>query len=204
MPSPGQLLAFLPVAVVIVVVPGPSVLFVIGRALTNGLPSALITVLGNALGVTVQVIGIAFGFGVLLTALPWALLAMRVLGGCYLIWLGARSLLARVAHDPSQTAPDRSFRDGVIVGMTNPKSLLFLSAFLPQFVRPEAGVVTQILALGAIFVGVALLGDSLWAVAAARARELLSGRGVRTARVCGGMTLIALGGYTLVAGHRPG
>ena len=210
--SQRALLAFLPVAALVVAVPGPSVLFTIGRALSAGRRAALLTVLGNGVGLLLQGLMVAVGLGALLTTVTGALLALRVLGGGYLIWLGIQAIRHRGAsaeadgpRDASSASARRAdLRAGLVLGLTNPKSLVFLGALLPQFVTADAHPVTQMLLLGAIFAGIAVLGDAIWAVAAARARGWFANSpgALPTVRGAGGVLLIGLGAWTLVSGQR--
>ncbi len=212
--SQRSLLAFLPVAALVVAVPGPSVLFTIGRALSAGRRAALLTVLGNGVGLLLQGLMVAVGLGALLTTVTGALLALKVLGGGYLIWLGIQAIRHRGESAEADGPPDAAsasasarradLRAGLVLGLTNPKSLVFLGALLPQFVTADAHPVTQMLILGAIFAGIAVLGDSIWAVAAARARGWFahSPGALPTVRGAGGVLLIGLGAWTLVSGQR--
>ena len=176
MTSTGALGAFLPVAILVVAVPGPSVLVTIGRALAHGRRTALLTVFGNGVGLAGQVAAVAIGLGALLATATWALTAMRLVGGAYLVWLGVSAIRHRRIDpaDPTDPAIRRSsgadVRAGVLLGLTNPKTAVLFAAVLPQFVPPGVDPVAQLALLGMVFIGVALVGDAIWAVAAARAR----------------------------------
>ncbi len=211
--SGSQLLAFLPVAAVVVAVPGPSVLFAVGRALSVGRRDALETVLGNGFGLAIQGTLIAVGLGSILASVTWALTAMKLVGGAYLIWLGIDAIRHR-APRPGATAGrgvrrslvGRSYRAGLVLGLSNPKTLVFLSAFLPQFVSPGRPALWQMLLLAWVFAAVAIAGDSVWALASARARDWFgrSPRRVEGMAAGGGAVLIGLGAYTLATGSRSG
>lgn len=201
------LMAFLPVAALIVAVPGPSVLFTIGRALSVGRRPALLTVLGNGAGLAVQVAVIAVGLGAVLARVSWALTGLKVVGGCYLIWLGLVSLHRRGQHQDSAdvtvvaSSAWVDLRAGFILGVTNPKTLVFLAALLPQFVPETASWTAQMAMLGLAFSLVAIAGDSIWALTAAHARTWLGRSAKRMERVrgAGGLMLVGLGTYTLVS-----
>lgn len=204
--SLSVLLSFAAVSLAVIVVPGPSVLFAVSRAIAAGRRSALLTVLGNASGLFVQVILITVGLGVIVTRSDLAYDVLRTVGATYLIWLGAEAIRHRHdavravdEHVPRPTATP--WRDGFVVGVSNPKSLVFLAALLPKHVDLDAGPVAgQMLVLGALFCLIAIASDGAWAVLAARAR-MWFGRDQRRlpwASVTGGLVMIALGLLLLV------
>ena len=145
MPSVDRLLAFIVTALVVIVVPGPSVLFVVSRALADGRRVAVLTVVGNALGEYVQVVAVAYGIGALAERSVETFTALKIVGGAYLVYLGAKtykqrkSLGTALATPPEHTSDRRSFAQGLIVGVTNPKTVVFLAAILPQFVDRANG-----------------------------------------------------------------
>lgn len=210
MVSRPQLLAFLPVCVMVVAVPGPSVMFTVGRALAGGRRSALLTVLGNGLGLATQAVVVAAGLSALLMATSGALLALKVLGGAYLVFLGIQSLrqsradVAGIHPGPAAASTLEDMRAGVVVGLTNPKTLVFLAALLPQFVTGTGSAWVQTMVLGMVFAVVAILGDSVWALSAGTARAWLarSPRRIGGMRALGGAALIGLGVYSMASGHR--
>src|SRR6516164_415916 len=136
--SADRLSAFCITAFVVIVIPGPSVLFVVGRALACGRRVAVLTVVGNALGEYVQVIAVAFGVGALAERSVAAFTALKLAGGAYLIYLGVRTFRERKSLAASISAPAaprsdrRAFLEGATVGVTNPKTVVFLAAILPQ------------------------------------------------------------------------
>lgn len=202
--SVPHLLAFLPVCALLVAVPGPSVLFTIGRALSAGRRSALLTVLGNGCGLLIQAIALAVGLGALLAAASGALIALKIVGGAYLIWLGVQALRQHedaTANGTGATARSAfaELRAGFVVGITNPKTLVFLAALLPQFVPATAFAPAQLLALGLEFALVAIAGDSVWALAAGSARAWFAQSPGRLAwvRRSGGVVLMGLGVYSI-------
>lgn len=190
---------FVAVALAVIVVPGPSVIFAVSRALMVGRREALLTVLGNAAGLFVQVAVIAFGLGVIVTGSELARTVLKLAGASYLVWLGLATIRGRHAGrsagaDPPPTATP--WRDGFVVGITNPKTFVLLAALLPRYAEPSAGPVpVQMLLLGAIFCAIAIVSDGSWAMGAAQARRWLASDPRRLARasVAGGVVLIALG-----------
>ena len=190
---------------VLIVIPGPSVLFTIGRALSLGRRPALISVVGNASGIAVQVVVVALGLGALLAASLVAYTVVRVVGAGYLIWLGIQTIRHRNEEPSGPGRPQSSsaaYRQGVLVGITNPKSLVFLSALLPQFVTPSTTPPgAQLAVLGGIFLVLAVVLDSCWALAASRARDWFATSPKRLARLraAGGTMVIGLGVVTGLA-----
>ena len=195
------MIGFAAVSLAVIVMPGPSVLFTVSRAIVAGRRDALLTVLGNASGVFVQIVFIAFGLGVVVTGSDLAYVVLKMAGAAYLVWLGLDAIRHR--HDavraieagalPPTTTP---WRDGFVVGITNPKTIVFLAALLPQYVDPEAGLVAgQMIVLGALFCLIAIVSDGTWAVAAARARLWLASepRRLMWTSVAGGLVMMALG-----------
>lgn len=180
----AQLLTFAAMSFAIIVVPGPSVLFVIGRGVALGRRAALATVLGNAAGAYVLVLFIAAGLGPLLERSERLLVAVKLVGAAYLLWLGFKAIRDRRRLTETIGAPVEPrrtwviLREGFVVGVLNPKVMLFFfTAALPQFVAPNgAAVPIQMAVLGMIFVGIALVSDSLWGLAAGTARSWLAGR----------------------------
>ncbi|MFE6436784.1 LysE family translocator, partial [Streptomyces rochei] len=181
MVSPDRLLAFAALSLVIVVVPGPSVLFVVGRALSRGRRAALTTVAGNTLGAYLLVVAVALGVGSVVERSAVVFTALKLAGAAYLVHLGVRAWRERGrpgAEFAGGTAADgdrerwRTFRQGFAVGVTNPKTIVFFAAVLPQFAdRDRGGVVVQMLVLGLVFNAIALACDSVWGLLAATARD---------------------------------
>jgi threonine/homoserine/homoserine lactone efflux protein len=203
--------SFALVALILILVPGPSVLFVVGRALSLGRGSALLTVVGNAVGEFLQVMAVAAGVGELVQRSAVAFEVMRLVGAAYLVFLGVRSIMRRrdssatLQHDRIMPGRRRLLWDGFLVGVSNPKSLAFFIAVLPGFVDSTSGAVfLQLLLLGLIWVAIALLSDSLWALAAGQARSWFgrSPRRLEAMRATGGATMIGLGVYLAVARQR--
>jgi threonine/homoserine/homoserine lactone efflux protein len=208
MVAPDRLLAFTVTAFVVIVIPGPSVLFVVGRALACGRRVAVLTVVGNALGEYAQVIAVAFGVGALAEQSVAAFTTLKLAGGAYLIYLGVRtfrerkSLAAAIATPVAPRSDRRAFLEGATVGVTNPKTVVFLAAILPQFVNRTAGhVPLQILVLGAVFAAVAVVSDTIWAIAAGGFRTWFSRSPRRLELVggAGGVAIVAVGAGLLLS-----
>jgi len=212
MPSAHHLLAFAITALVIIVVPGPSVLFIVGRALAVGRREAVLTMLGNTLGASVMLVLVALGLGTLIAASAVALTVVKLAGAAYLIYLGVhafrtrKSLVAAMSSAAKPGTTRRTVRQGFLVGVTNAKTAVFFAAALPQFVDQRAGspAWAQILVLGLIFITIALLSDSLWAVVAGTAREWFarSPRRLELVGGTGGLMIIGLGAGIAVSGTK--
>jgi threonine/homoserine/homoserine lactone efflux protein len=211
MTLPPRALAFALTAFVVIVIPGPSVLFVVGRALASGRREAVRSVVGNALGEYIQVIAVALGIGELAERSVAAFTVLKILGGVYLLLLGLRTFRRRgelrAALAAGRAAPEqgRAFAQGFVVGVTNPKTVVFLSAILPQFVSTAAGAVPgQILVLGALFAAIAVISDTVWALLAGGLRDWL-GRSPRRLEAIGGFggfAIAAVGAGLLVSGRK--
>jgi threonine/homoserine/homoserine lactone efflux protein len=208
-PGDAHLLTFALTALVIIVIPGPSVLFIVGRALAEGRRVAVVSVLGNTVGEYVQVVAVAFGIGTLAERSVALFTTIKLLGAVYLVHLGLRALRGRpLSPEPSsggRLPPSvlRSFGQGLVVGMSNPKTVIFLAAILPEFVTRNAGDIPgQILLLGLVFSAIAVC-DSLWALVAGTARTWFArspGRRAAISRV-GGLAIIAVGVRLAVTGR---
>ncbi len=204
MPSSSQWLAFLVASILFIQVPGPSLLFTIGRALTVGRREALLSVVGNAIGVTAQVALVAIGLGAVVAASATAYTAIKLLGAAYVVWLGIQAIRhradARLAMQSA--APVRRghpVRIGFTVGATNPKTIVFFVAFLPQFTDPTGSVGLQTMLLGLVFGALAMASDGTWALAAGAARTWFARRPTRldTLSATGGTMMIGLGATML-------
>ncbi len=205
-----RLLAFGLLAWAIIVVPGPSVLFVVGRALSVGRRAALATVLGNAIGEYVQAAGVAVGLGVALAQSEAVFTVVKLAGAAYLAYLGVQAIRKRgtvrspLVGSPAVYADGRALRDGFVVGVTNPKTTVFFAAILPQFTStaPSAGPLpAQMLVLGLVFMAIALLSDTVWAMVASRARTwfVRSPRRFEAITAAGGLVMIGLAARLAVA-----
>ena len=204
MPSAANILGFTLLAIVIIVVPGPGVLFAVGRALVLGTKPALLSVLGNALGVGVQIVVVALGLGVLIQSSPTAFFAIQVAGAIMIGYLGIRAIMQRTESLEDASAKPHSkstiLKESVVVGITNAKTLVFFLAALPSFVAVEDGdPILQMLFLGALFSAIGIASDSTYAIAAGKARDWLATSAKRLAvfRGLGGLALTLLGIYML-------
>ncbi|MDF9816347.1 LysE family translocator [Streptomyces sp. SPB162] len=211
MVSTDRLLAFAAVSVLLVLIPGPSVLFVLGRALAHGRRTALRSVLGNTLGSYVLVVAVSLGLGSLVAGSAAVFFALKLTGAAYLIFLGVKALRHRrdltMERDVPGTAARGGLRtlwEGFVVGVTNPKTMVFFAAVLPQFVDRSAGRVhSQLLVLGLVFSLTVLVFDSLWALTAAAARSWFARSPRRLAAIggTGGLAMIGLGVTVAVTGR---
>ena len=204
MPSAANILGFTLLAIVIIVVPGPGVLFAVGRALVLGTKPALLSVLGNALGVGVQIVVVALGLGVLIQSSPTAFFAIQVAGAIMIGYLGIRAIMQRTESLEDASAKPHSkstiLEESVVVGLTNAKTLVFFLAALPSFAAVEDGdPILQMLFLGALFSAIGIASDSTYAIAAGKARDWLATSAKRLAvfRGLGGLALTLLGLYML-------
>ncbi|KRA24740.1 lysine transporter LysE [Microbacterium sp. Root61] len=203
--------AFTLAALVLIVIPGPSVLFTIGRALALGRIGGLLSVLGNALGLLPIIAAVAFGIGGIVAESVVLFTIVKVVGALYLMYLGIQAIRHR--RDAATTAADgaparsvwRQLGEGFIVGVTNPKTIAFFVAVLPQFVDLRAGAVPmQMMQLGLIFFVLALLSDGAWALVAAGARSWFgrSPNRIQNLTATGGGLMIGLGGILLFTGNK--
>jgi threonine/homoserine/homoserine lactone efflux protein len=202
MVSANNLAAFAVAALVLIVIPGPSVLFVIGRALSLGRGPAIASVVGNGFGVYVVAVLVAFGLGSLVERSDLAFGAVKAVGAAYLVWLGVQAirhrhdLAAALATTAAPTSHWRAVRQGFLVGFANPKALIIFGAVLPQFVDRKAGhVPEQMLLMSAVAFGLALISDTIWVLAASGIRGWFARNPRRLAAVggAGGVAMIVVG-----------
>jgi threonine/homoserine/homoserine lactone efflux protein len=204
---PSRLWEYLIATVLIILAPGPSVLFTIARAIAWGRVAAIATVIGNAIGMFLVSVLVAFGLGPLLQSSKLFYNGIQWAGGAYLIYLGYAAIAAsRVdAQGMQKTEGSKpsfftSLKNGFWVGVLNPKSVVFFAAILPQFVDQEKNNVTaQLLLLGAIFATVALISDGSYGLLAGTVRSWLAGDVKRLIfmRRFGGVVMIGLGVFTI-------
>jgi threonine/homoserine/homoserine lactone efflux protein len=200
---PSRLIEYIIAAMIIILAPGPSVLFIIARAIAWGRKVAVITVAGNVTGAFVLSSLVAFGLGPILQRSDLAFVAVQWLGGLYLVYLGIDAIRKRKVHaadmtnqGPVEPTVFQSIRDGFMVGVLNPKGLVFYAAVLPQFIdRDRGGVTGQLLFLGALFSVLAFFSDGGWGLLAGTARAWLAGDAGRLEklRATGGCVMILLG-----------
>jgi threonine/homoserine/homoserine lactone efflux protein len=208
LPEASQLGLFIIAAVVLLLTPGPAVLYIVTRSVDQGRRAGLVSVLGVHAGTLVHITAAAAGLSAVLVASATAFSVVKYLGAAYLIYLGVRQLVARVGEPADVTlapAPplSRAFVDGFVVNVLNPKTALFFLAFLPQFVTVSRGAVpTQIACLGLVFCALGLVTDGLYALTAGSAAHWLRARrGVAlTRRWIPGTMYIGLGLATAFSG----
>ena len=210
MPAAATLPLFLTAALGLLLIPGPSVLYITTRSASQGRRAGFVSVLGVHTGTVVHVAAAAAGLSALVVASALAFSTVRLAGAAYLVYLGVRTIVARApAGAPTAPRPRalrRLYLDGVLVNVLNPKTALFFLAFLPQFVDPGRGPVwTQTLMLGLLFMAVGLVTDGTYALVGAQAGRWLSRRRSsprRRGRYVEGGILVGLGLSALAIPHR--
>ncbi|MFC7303051.1 LysE family translocator [Streptomyces monticola] len=204
MVSVDRMLAFAAMSLIVIVVPGPSVLFMIGRALTHGRRTAVATAIGNAVGSYLLVVAVALGVGALVERSVTVFLAVKLAGAAYLVFLGVQAFRHRKDMKAADMAAPagprhgdlRTVADGVVVGVTNPKGIVFFAAVLPQFVAHDAGhLPAQMLLLGLVPIGIGMVTDTLWGLTASAARTWFARSDRRLSLIggAGGFAMIGLG-----------
>lgn len=207
-----QLLGFGLAAVVLIVIPGPSVVFVVGRAVSYGQRVALASVLGNTAGLFCVMALVCAGLGAVVAESQLVFTVVKLAGAAFLVWLGVQALRHRRelrlgADGAVPVAGRRAFRQGFVVGVSNPKGFLIFAAMLPPFVDRTTGaaaVPVQMLELGTLAVLIGLVCDTTWALAAGRARDwfVASERRGSVLGAIGGTSMIGLGvGMALTGRH---
>jgi threonine/homoserine/homoserine lactone efflux protein len=206
-----NLWAFVLASVVLILIPGPSVLFVIGRSLALGRLGGLLSVLGNAIGMVPLVAAVALGVGALVAQSVVIFTIIKFAGALYLVYLGVQAIrhradaAAAVNGAVATRSHWRQLGEGFIVGVTNPKTIAFFVAVLPQFVDFTAGSIPlQLFELGVVFIVLALLCDSVWALGASAARDWFARSPKRAAHLAatGGVMMIGLGGVLALTGDK--
>jgi threonine/homoserine/homoserine lactone efflux protein len=195
--------AFLIASFILAVTPGPGVLYIVTRSLAQGRRFGLASVAGVALGNLGNAVGASIGLAALFAVSALAFTVVKYLGAVYLLYLGVQAIRAPRTGDaavaPAPASLARIFRDGFVVALLNPKTAVFFAAFLPQFMNAETPAIVQSVTLGSIFVAIAALTDTAYALAAgALAPVLVRARGVRAAgRYLTGGAFIGLAVYTV-------
>jgi threonine/homoserine/homoserine lactone efflux protein len=208
--TPEILLAFTLACVLLALTPGPNMSLIMANTLTHGLAVGLATLAGTSTGLALLVAGAALGMSSAMVLFAQWFDLIRLVGALYLVYLGARQLLAlrRSGHGagPVAAAPARRgggwYIQGLLVSLANPKVVLFLGAFLPQFVDPKGELSTQLTVLALLFVAVLVLVDVCYTLAAARARRTLAQAHLRLIDGAAGVLLL-LGGVALGIVRRP-
>lgn len=208
MPETTSLIFFIGASVALLVIPGPSVFYIVTRSVSQGTRAGLVSMLGIQLGGIIHVIAAALGISALIVASATAYAVLKYIGAAYLIYLGIRTLLSAIPRDHLSVAEQSNlrklFKRGVIVELLNPKTAMFFFAFLPQFVDPSAGsVANQMLILGAIFISLAIISDGAYALLAGRLGSWLKHRPGfwRFQRNFSGSVYIGLGAITALTGR---
>jgi threonine/homoserine/homoserine lactone efflux protein len=200
-PSASTLAAFAAAAFVLIAVPGPNMIYLVARSLTEGPRAGLLSALGIETGTLVHTAAAAVGLSALLASSATAFAVVKYAGAAYLVYLGIRRLLTR-DPPPGTSAPAQPlaklFRQGVIVNVLNPKTAVFFLAFLPQFVDPDGTVWTQVVVFGIAFVLLGLVTDGAYALAAGSLGAWMR-RSRRAFRYASGTVFVGLGTVTAFA-----
>jgi threonine/homoserine/homoserine lactone efflux protein len=203
---PTNLWAFALASLALIVIPGPSILFVIGRSLALGRKAGVLSVVGNALGMLPAVALVSLGVGSIVV-----FTVIKLVGAAYLVFLGVQAIRHRNAHtgtaETTKARPSsrRLLGEGFLVGVTNPKTIVFFVAVLPQFVAYDSGAIpVQMAILGLVFFAIALVSDSVWALSAGTARAWFARSPKRLSKLTagGGVMLIGLGGTIALTGSK--
>ena len=209
MPSSASLLGFVAAALVVLLIPGPGVLYVVARSVGQGYRAGVVSALGLSLGALVHVAAATAGLSAILLTSATAFGIVKALGAGYLIYLGVRTLLSKrptaSAETPSPLSFSRLLGDGVIVSIFNPKIAVFFLAFLPQFVEPGRGSIPQqVFFLGCLYAAIAFVTDSAYALLAGSLRHWVGGRVMRgpLPRYVSGGLYIGLGVNAALTGRR--
>ena len=198
--------AFLLASLILAVTPGPGVLYIVTRSLVQGRRSGVLSVAGVALGNLCNALAAALGLAALFALSSMAFSTIRYAGAIYLVYLGIRMLRSPPASklpDIVDVPPKRIFRDGFVVALLNPKTTIFFAAFLPQFMSPHISPMLQSVALGTLFVTIAAVTDSAYALLAGAIAPAMQRTGIgRLGRWFGSSIFIGLGIFTALAGTR--
>lgn len=199
MPDLSSVVTFAVASLALLLIPGPAVIYVLNRSVSDGREIGFAAVAGLELGNMMHVIAASAGLSAVLATSATAFNAVKWLGAGYLVFVGLRTLLVApraVEGDLPTTTRSRAFRQGVIVNTLNPKVALFFLSYLPQFIDPDNGAAwSQSLVLGSIFVAIGCLTDGTYAFTASALRQVLvSGRTLPfVQRYVAGTVFVALG-----------
>lgn len=205
MPEASAFLLFVAASLALLIVPGPAIMYIVARTIDQGRLAGIVSALGLAAGSVILVIAAAFGVSALLAASPAAFDVIRYLGAAYLLFLGIRTAIDRpAAASDAHTRREplsRIFLEGIVVNLLNPKTALFLFAFLPQFVTPDGNVKLEVILLGTTFTLMGVVTDSIYAIAAGAIGDRLrtDTRFPRIRRVTVAATYMALSALALLA-----
>lgn len=191
--SPEVYIAYLVATVVIIVVPGPTVTLIIANSLSHGVRAGLLNVAGTQLGIALMIALVGLGLASLIEALGWWFDVVRLIGAAYLVWLGIRLLRSTGtlgAARPTSVPRVGFFLQGFLVAISNPKTLVFFGAFIPQFIDPNGDYALQVAIMGATAVVVASISDGLYAVLVGGAGRRISEARVRwLSKISGGVLI---------------
>jgi threonine/homoserine/homoserine lactone efflux protein len=207
-PDASTLLVFAAAALAMLVVPGPAVLYIVAQSIGHGRRAGLVSMLGIQAGGLVHVAAATIGISSLLVSSAAAFTVVKLAGAAYLVFLGLQRLLGRDAEPVDAAAAPRRlsqlFYRGAVVNVLNPKTALFFFAFLPQFVDPDRPVAPQLLVLGLLFIGLAIVSDGAWALVAGTAGGWLrrSRRFLAAQRYVSGSIFVGLGLATAFSGSK--
>jgi threonine/homoserine/homoserine lactone efflux protein len=209
--SGEQVAGFAVTCLIVIAIPGPSVLFVIGRALAHGRRTALASVAGNAAGVQVVAISVALGIGTLVQRSDLVFTVVKLAGAGYLVWLGVKAIRHRRALEGAMlvaAAPRSGWKavaEGFTVGVANPKAYVLFAAVLPQFANQAAGPVPlQLLLLSLVSLPIGLISDATWGLAASGVRSWFarSPRRLELVGGLGGLAIVGLGVTLALTGRK--
>jgi len=209
LPDPPLVAGFVAASLVLALTPGPGVLYIVARCMSQGRQAGIASLVGVACGNLANALAATLGLAALMAVLPAAFTLVQWAGAAYLVWLGVQALRRPASIGEATGAPPqalrRVFRDGLFVALLNPKTTLFFAALLPQFVSPGGSPALQSALLGALFVAIAAITDLGYVLAsAALAPRLARLRGAGTvARYVSAGTYFGLGIFAVVSGSRP-
>jgi threonine/homoserine/homoserine lactone efflux protein len=210
MPEPHAVALFAAAALALLVIPGPSVLYIVTRSIEQGRTAGFVSVLGVHAGTLFHVVAAAFGLSTLLVRSAALYTVVKWAGAAYLVYLGVRRLATRAARIDGEVPVARKplkklFLDGVVVNTLNPKTALFFFAFLPQFVNREGNVTAQVLFFGALFIALGIVSDGSYALIASQLGAWLktSRAFAHVERFVAGGIFVTLGVTAAIAGGRP-
>ena len=199
------LIPYLGACFLLAIVPGPTVTVILANSLRSGTLAGLSIILGTQIGLVTMICVVGLGLEAVMGFMAFAFDWIKLAGAAYLIWLGFNMLRSKGDLGTAAGGPAKSYRrlvlDGFLVIWSNPKALIFLGAFLPQFVTSEAATFPQVIVLGLFFMLIAGSTDAIYAVLGGRARNLLSAARVRlVSRISG--AILMLGGVWLALDKR--
>ena len=177
MPSAATILAFAGASIVLLLIPGPAVLYIVNRSVSDGREAGLAAVAGLTLGNLAHALAASAGLSAVLATSATAFSTVKYLGAAYLIYVGVRTLMRPptvIDADQPGVSARRAFTQGIVVNVLNPKVALFFLSFLPQFIHPENGrPAVQALVLGLVFVGIGFITDGTYSLIASSLRSVL-------------------------------